>query len=77
MITAAERKASNAVTIQKFIEKEMEFSDWTAQEFASRAGLPLDVIERLLAGSQERSRVITAGIGQMMLRSKLTCFNDI
>ena len=77
MITAAERKASKAVTIQAFIEKEMEARDWTAQEFANRAGLPLDVIERLLAGSQERTREITASIGQMMLRSKLTCFNDI
>ena len=76
MITAAERKASKAVTIQAFIDKEMEARDWTAQEFANRARLPLEVIERLLAGSQERSRKITAGIGQIMLRSRLTCFDD-
>ena len=77
MTRTSASKASNAVTIQKFIEKEMESRDWTAQEFANQAGLPFDVVERLLAGSQERTREITAGIGQMMLRSRLTCFNDI
>ena len=63
MITAPERKASKAVTIQAFIEKEMEARNWAAQEFANRAGLPLDVIERLVAGSQERKKEINFGIG--------------